>query len=67
MTSKIRKIRKRGPATLAIHGHERRPKAHHAVSTPICQTFCFASSTIGNISAMSALDAFVIVYPTGNS
>jgi len=26
------------PATLAIHGAGRRPKAHHAVSTPIVQT-----------------------------
>jgi hypothetical protein len=27
-----------GTATLAIHGHARRRKAHHAVSTPIVQT-----------------------------
>jgi len=27
-----------GPATLAIHGLDRRRKAHHAVSTPIVQT-----------------------------
>jgi len=26
------------PATLAIHGHKRLPKAYHAVSTPIVQT-----------------------------
>jgi cystathionine gamma-synthase len=34
---------RRGPSTLAIHGRERRRKAHHAVSTPIVQTsnFCF--------------------------
>ncbi|MGD0745315.1 MAG: aminotransferase class I/II-fold pyridoxal phosphate-dependent enzyme [Verrucomicrobiota bacterium] len=38
---------KRGPSTLAIHGRERRPKAHHAVSTPIVQTsnFSFGSMT----------------------
>ena len=36
-----------GPATLAIHGHERRRKAHHAVSTPIVQTsnYSFGSTT----------------------
>ena len=40
-------IRKRGPSTLAIHGRERRPKAYHAVSTPIVQTsnFSFGSMT----------------------
>ena len=37
----------RGPSTLAIHGRERRPKAYHAVSTPIVQTsnFSFESMT----------------------
>ncbi len=47
MTSKTRNIRKRGPSTLAIHGRERRPKAYHAVSTPIVQTsnFSFGSMT----------------------
>ena len=36
-----------GPATLAIHGRERRRKAHHAVSTPIVQTsnYSFGSMT----------------------
>lgn len=27
-----------GPATVAIHGYGRQPKAHHSVSTPIIQT-----------------------------
>lgn len=37
----------RGPSTLAIHGRERRRKAHNAVSTPIVQTsnFSFGSMT----------------------
>jgi cystathionine gamma-synthase len=35
-----------GPATRAIHGNRRTPKAHHAVSTPIVQTsnYCFEST-----------------------
>lgn len=43
----IRNLRKRGPATLAVHGLERRRKAHNAVSTPIVQTsnFSFGSMT----------------------
>ncbi len=49
MTSKIRKIRKRGPATLAIHGRERRPKAHHAVSTPICQTSNYSFDSMAEV------------------
>ena len=49
MTSKIRKIRKRGPATLAIHGHERRPKAHHAVSTPIVQTSNYSFESMAEV------------------
>ena len=49
MTSKIRKIRKRGPATLAIHGLERRPKAHHAVSTPICQTSNYSFDSMAEV------------------
>jgi cystathionine gamma-synthase len=36
--SKPRHPRPPGPATLAIHGRERRRKAHNAVSTPILQT-----------------------------
>ena len=37
----------RGPSTLAIHGSERRRKAHHAVSTPIVQTsnYSFGSTS----------------------
>ena len=35
-------VRQRGPATLAIHGRERRRKAHNAVSTPIVQTSNFS-------------------------
>ncbi len=44
---KRQKTPKRGPATLAIHGRERRRKAHHAVSTPIVQTsnYSFESMT----------------------
>jgi cystathionine gamma-synthase len=40
-------VNKWGPSTLAIHGVARRPKAHHAVSTPIVQTsnYCFESTT----------------------
>jgi cystathionine gamma-synthase len=42
-----RPVVQRGPATLAIHGRERRRKAHNAVSTPIVQTsnFSFGSMT----------------------
>ncbi len=49
MTSKIRNIRKRGAATLAIHGLERRPKAHHAVSTPICQTSNYSFDSMAEV------------------
>ena len=38
MTSKIHSMHKWGPATLAIHGHGKHRKAHHAVSTPIVHT-----------------------------
>jgi cystathionine gamma-synthase len=38
MPKKTPKTRKWGPATLAIHGLGRTPKAHYAVSTPIVQT-----------------------------
>ncbi len=38
MPKKTPKTRKWGPATLAIHGLGRMPKAHYAVSTPIVQT-----------------------------
>jgi cystathionine gamma-synthase len=49
MTSKTRTIRKRGPATLAIHGRECRPKAHHAVSTPIVQTSNFSFESMAEV------------------
>lgn len=47
MTSKIRSIHKWGPATLAIHGHGKHRKAHHAVSTPIVHTsnYSFGSTS----------------------
>ena len=38
MTSKKHSRQKWGPATLAIHGHGKHRKAHHAVSTPIVHT-----------------------------
>jgi len=38
MNSKTSSIHKWGPATLAIHGHGKHRKAHHAVSTPIVHT-----------------------------
>ncbi len=38
MPEKSRNARNWGPATLAIHGLGRIPKAHYAVSTPIVQT-----------------------------
>jgi cystathionine gamma-synthase len=41
--------RPRGPATLAIHGHERRRKAHNAVSTPIVQTSNFSFGSMAEV------------------
>jgi cystathionine gamma-synthase len=38
-----------GPSTLAIHGHERRRKAHNAVSTPIIQTSNFSFSSTDEV------------------
>ncbi len=38
-----------GPSTLAIHGRERRPKAHHAVSTPIVQTSNFSFGSMAEV------------------
>jgi cystathionine gamma-synthase len=38
MTKKPSNAKNWRPATLAIHGHGRLPKAYHAVSTPIVQT-----------------------------
>jgi len=49
MTSKTRSIHKRGPSTLAIHGLERRRKAHNAVSTPIVQTSNFSFSSMAEV------------------
>jgi cystathionine gamma-synthase len=49
MTSKTRSIRKRGPSTLAIHGLERRRKAHNAVSTPIVQTSNFSFGSMAEV------------------
>ncbi len=39
----------RGPSTLAIHGRERRRKAHHAVSTPIVQTSNFSFESMAEV------------------
>ena len=38
MSKKSPKVKNWKPATLAIHGHGRTPKAYYAVSTPIVQT-----------------------------
>lgn len=42
--------RKWKPATLAIHGEKRLPKAYHAVSTPILHTSNFYFDTAGEVS-----------------
>ena len=55
--SKSAKPRQRGPATLAIHGRERRPKAHHAVSTPIVQTSNFSFGTMAEVVEFMAAKA----------
>ena len=47
--SKSINVRKRGPATLAIHGRERRRKAYHAVSTPIVQTSNFSFGSMAEV------------------
>jgi cystathionine gamma-synthase len=39
----------RGPSTLAIHGRDRRRKAHHAVSTPIVQTSNFSFDSMAEV------------------
>jgi cystathionine gamma-synthase len=49
MTAKTSNVRKRSLATLAVHGLERRPKAHHAVSTPIVQTSNFSFGNMGEV------------------
>jgi cystathionine gamma-synthase len=41
--------RQRGPATLAIHGRERKRKAHNAVSTPIVQTSNFSFGSMSEV------------------
>jgi cystathionine gamma-synthase len=43
--------RKPGPSTLAIHGWERRRKAHNAVSTPIIQTSNFSFGSTDEVFA----------------
>ncbi len=47
--SKKSSPRKRGPATRAVHGLERRPKAYHAVSTPIVQTSNFSFANMAEV------------------
>jgi cystathionine gamma-synthase len=42
-------VRRRGPATLAIHGRERLRKAHNAVSTPIVQTSNFSFGSMSEV------------------
>jgi len=49
MKSKTRNPIQRGPATLAIHGRERRRKAHNAVSTPIVQTSNFSFGSMSEV------------------
>ncbi len=49
MNSKTRTTRKRGLSTLAIHGLERHPKAHHAVSTPIVQTSNYSFGSMAEV------------------
>jgi cystathionine gamma-synthase len=48
-TKAPRSIPPRGPSTLAIHGRERRRKAHHAVSTPIVQTSNFSFESMAEV------------------
>ena len=47
----------RGPATLAIHGRERKRKAHNAVSTPIVQTSNFSFGTMAEVVEFMAAKA----------
>jgi len=42
-------VRKPGPSTLAVHGQQRRPKAYHAVSTPIVQTSNFSFENMAEV------------------
>ncbi len=39
------------PATVAIHGHGHKPKAHHAVSTPIVQTSNYSFENTAEVLA----------------
>ena len=47
--SKSSALLKRGLATLAVHGLERRRKAHNAVSTPIVQTSNFSFGSMSEV------------------
>ena len=47
--SKSSPLLKRGPSTLAVHGLERRRKAHNAVSTPIVQTSNFSFGSMAEV------------------
>lgn len=49
MPKKSPRSRNWKPATLAIHGHGRTPKAHFAVSTPIVQTSNFYFNTTSEV------------------
>jgi cystathionine gamma-synthase len=49
MAANARSIYRRGPSTLAVHGGERRRKAHNAVSTPIVQTSNFSFGTMAEV------------------
>jgi len=50
-------LRRRGLATLAIHGGERRRKAHNAVSTPIVQTSNFSFGSMSEVVEFMAAKA----------
>ncbi|HEX9045686.1 MAG TPA: aminotransferase class I/II-fold pyridoxal phosphate-dependent enzyme, partial [Verrucomicrobiae bacterium] len=55
--SKSINAHQRGPATLAIHGLERRRKAHNAVSTPIVQTSNFSFGSMAEVVEFMAAKA----------
>lgn len=55
--SKSPKSRQRGPATLAVHGRERRRKAHNSVSTPIVQTSNFSFGSMAEVVEFMAAKA----------
>jgi cystathionine gamma-synthase len=50
-------IRKRALSTLAVHGNERRRKAHNAVSTPIVQTSNFSFGSMAEVVEFMAAKA----------